>query len=441
MAGTTASLLPGGGDRGRASRLRIGLAFAASAVLCALYVSLQPVPTELTQFDHYVERQRKAWDRLDAGVVSALPVRRRGLASFSELAQEGVSFTDFHVGRNGMRTARAASDPRAAVGNEWNAARVKTEWAAIDRAVDGRLSRSEAGALQQLADAKKDKKGKKDAKKEEKKVEKKAKKDGKKKEKEEKKEEKKDEKEKSKGKKGVLTNGGSFADASIHNTGFYLSANSIDQGSNVIIYGTGEKMLLIATEILGRLCLFERLPIFHTYISYACIAFPVRLCSQVPKFLTKEEVSPTAVVVDPKAAKAAASTALCKGAGAGGEAKDERICSVSCLGTLQAVLPIMLTFGYHLRAKYVPEHIFVLPGCLIVSPHVSIFSILIRIYCVRWLLWSLVVTSKRCGEDVKSYQTPGHGHFRSSTSSDISQILKKDSLACDCFASRSKIVD
>ena len=36
--------------------------------------------------------------------------------------------------------------------------------------------------------------------------------------------------------------GGYSADASIHNTGFYLAANKINRQSNVILYGTGSKV-------------------------------------------------------------------------------------------------------------------------------------------------------------------------------------------------------
>jgi len=101
---------------------------------------------------------------------------------------------------------------------------------------------------------KKDKKdAKKDAKKDKKDDKKKDKKDDKKKDKkDDKKKDKKDDKKKDKEQKTEkeLESGESkheqqpgccsdIEDASIHNSGFFLNGNSVEGGSNIIIYGTG----------------------------------------------------------------------------------------------------------------------------------------------------------------------------------------------------------
>jgi len=187
-------------------RTRIALVLAAFAVVFVTARWSVPQPTELVQYDAYVQRKMAAWNDLDSGIMVS-ELARKGPATLSQLAV-----------RSPVRRRAFARTP-ARARQEISTPLAKKQWADVDRVVE--LMDSETTAfttLQQLAKKKGTKKGgKKEAKKEEKKAEK---------------NEKKDEKKAA----GCC---GDVADASIHNDGFYLAGNKISGGSNVIIYGTG----------------------------------------------------------------------------------------------------------------------------------------------------------------------------------------------------------
>eukprot|EP00802_Teleaulax_amphioxeia_P024697 Tamp_25435.p1 GENE.Tamp_25435~~Tamp_25435.p1 ORF type:complete len:247 (+),score=63.15 Tamp_25435:30-743(+) len=198
-------LLPGSGPASAAGRTAVArrtavaLVLAAAAAAAAVGSVLSTygaagsrADAELAQFDAYVRRQRGTWDSIDARVVAPAGVQLRGArrASLSQLAERPRALRVSRARPMSLAQARRADSTPLA----------RKEWRDVD--IVGLMDAQKAAfsTLQQLA---KEKGGKKE-------------------------EEKSD-----------APCCGDSQDASIHNDGFYLNGNSLQGGSNVIIYGTG----------------------------------------------------------------------------------------------------------------------------------------------------------------------------------------------------------